>query len=410
MARRPRRRSNPWRILFLLVLIGIALYFNQVVVPATPPLFMPTPTLTRSPESFVNEAEKLYGEGKLTQAIAAYQQAIIADPNNPTLYVTLARVQIFAGQYEDALTNSQNALLKNPNNAMAHAVQAYAESFLGNHLEAEAAIKRSLELDANSALAHAYYAEILINKGDPDDFEKAAAESRLAKELDPNLLEAHRARGLVLINSGQDNLDEAIDELKAAVAENDKIADLHLVLGFAYRVKGENDLAVDELLAAYALNPKDADIPTEITFAYSNEGQFGKAAQYAEDAVKIDPTNPKLRGNLGVTYYKNNQLDEAIQQLALAVRGGSAPDGAAVEGMPLAYDKSAEYYWFYGFALAKRNRCAEAVPVFQALLAGVPDYDLAVENATAGLDLCKAGIETPASSTGEGTPEATEAP
>jgi tetratricopeptide (TPR) repeat protein len=410
MTRRPRKRSNPWRILLLLILIGVALYFNQVVVPATPPLFMPTPTLTRSPESFVNEAEQLYAEGKLAQAITAYQQAIIADPNNPTLYVTLARVQIFAGQYQDALINAQNALLKNPNNPTAHAVQAYAESFLGNHLEAEAAIKRSIELDPNSALSHAYYAEILINKADPEDFEKAANESRLAKELDPNLLEAHRARGLVLINAGQDNLDEAIDELKAAVAENDKIADLHLVLGFAYRVKGENDLAVDELLAAYALNPKDADIPTEITFAYSNEGQFGKAAQYAEDAVKIDPTNPKLRGILGEMYYKNNEMDEAIQQLALAVHGGNAPDGAIVEGMPLAYDKSAEFYWFYGFALAKRNRCAEAVPVFQALLTGVPDYDLAVENATAGLELCKAGIETPESGSAEGTPEVTATP
>jgi tetratricopeptide (TPR) repeat protein len=399
MARRQRKRSSPWRILLLLILIGVALYFNQVVVPATPALFMPTPTLTRSPESFVNEAEQLYNEGKLTQAIEAYQQAIIADPNNPTLYVTLARVQIFAGQYEDALTNAQNALLKNPNNPMAHAVQAYAESFLGNHLEAEGAVKRSLELDANNALAHAYYAEILINKGDPEDFEKAATESRLAKELDPTLLEAHRARGLVLINAGQDNLDEAIEELKAAVAANDKIADLHLVLGFAYRVKGENDLAVDELLAAYALNPKDPNIPTEITFAYSNEGQFGKAAQYAEDAVKIAPTDPKLRGNLGVMFYKNNELDQAIQQLALAVHGGTAPDGAVVEGMPLAYDRSAEFYWFYGFALAKRNRCAEAVPVFQALLSGVSDYELAVENATAGLELCKAGIETPEAGT-----------
>jgi tetratricopeptide (TPR) repeat protein len=210
----------------------------------------------------------------------------------------------------------------------------------------------------------------------------------------------------VLLNSGTENLDEAIDELKAAIAINDKIADLHLLLGFAYRLKGENDLAVDELLAAYALNPQDPDIPTEITFAYSNEGQFGKAAQYAEDAVKIDPTSPKLRGNLGVMYYKNNEMDKAIAELALAVRGGTDPDGVSVEGLPLDYGKVAEYYWFYGFALAKRNRCAEAVPVFQALVSGVPDYELAVENAIAGLELCKASLGTPEAT--EGTPEGEE--
>jgi tetratricopeptide (TPR) repeat protein len=396
MTRRPRRRSSPWRILLLLALIGVALYFNQVVVPATPPLFIPTPTPTRSPESFIADAEQYYNEGKLTQSIESYKQAILADPNNPSLYVTLARIQVFAGQYKEAITNTQNALLKNPNNPLAHAVQGWALSFTGDNLAAQAAIKKALELDPNSGLAHAYYAEILLNSGDLEDFDQAAAESRRAKDLDPNLLEVHRARGLVLVSSGTENLDQAIQELKAAIALNDKIADLHLNLGFAYRLAGENDLAVDELLAAYALSPTDSNIPTEIAFAYANEGQFGKASQYAEDAVKIDPTNPKIHGNLGIMYYRNSELDKAIPELALAVRGGTTTDGVVVEGQPLDYGKIAEYYWFYGFALAKNNRCAEAVPVFQALLTGVPDDELAVENAQAGLELCLVSIETPA--------------
>lgn len=403
MTRRPRRRSSPWRILLLLALIGVALYFNQVVVPATPPLFMPTPTPTRSPESFIADAENFYNEGKLTQSIEAYKQAILADPNNPSLYVTLARIQVFAGDYQEAITNTQNALLTNSNNPLAHAVQGWALSFSGEHLEAEAAIKKALELDPNSALAHAFYAEILLNKGDLEDFDQAAAESRRAKELDPNLLEVHRARGLVLVDSGIENLDQAIQELKAAIAINDKIADLHLNLGFAYRVAGENDLAVDELLAAYALSPTDSNIPTEIAFAYANEGQFGKASQYAEDAVKIDPTNPRMHGNLGIMYYRNSELDKAVPALALAVRGGTTTDGVVVEGQPLDYGKVAEYYWFYGFALAKNNMCAEAVPVFQALLSGVPDDQLAVDNATAGLELCLVSIETE-------TPEITPTP
>jgi len=372
-------------------------------VPATPPLFMPTPTPTRSPESFIADAENFYNEGKLTQSIEAYKQAILADPNNPSLYVTLARIQVFAGDYQEAITNTQNALLTNSNNPLAHAVQGWALSFSGEHLEAEAAIKKALELDPNSALAHAFYAEILLNKGDLEDFDQAAAESRRAKELDPNLLEVHRARGLVLVDSGIENLDQAIQELKAAIAINDKIADLHLNLGFAYRVAGENDLAVDELLAAYALSPTDSNIPTEIAFAYANEGQFGKASQYAEDAVKIDPTNPRMHGNLGIMYYRNSELDKAVPALALAVRGGTTTDGAVVEGQPLDYGKVAEYYWFYGFALAKNNMCAEAVPVFQALLSGVPDDQLAVDNATAGLELCLVSIETE-------TPEITPTP
>ena len=120
---RRKRRSSPWRILLLVGLIGILLYLNQVVVPATPPLFFPTPTPTRSPESFINEAEQFYNEGKLSLAIDAYKKGITADPENPALYVSLVRSQVFAGEYDAAIENTQNALLLNPNNPLAYAVQ-----------------------------------------------------------------------------------------------------------------------------------------------------------------------------------------------------------------------------------------------------------------------------------------------
>jgi tetratricopeptide (TPR) repeat protein len=395
MNKRPRKRSNPWRIAGLLILIGVLLYFNQVVVPAMPPLFIATTTPTRSPEAYVNEAEQYYKQGKLTQAIAAYKEAIAVDPYNTSNYVTLARIQVFAGQYQDAITNAQNALLKNPNNPLAHAVEGWALSFTGDSLAAEAAIKRALELDPNNALAHAYYAEILTSTGNFDDINKAIEESRVARQLDPSLLEVHRARGLVLLNTGQENLDEAISELKAAIALNDKIADLHLSLGYAYKLKGENDLAVEELLVAFALNPNDPTSLTEVSLAYANEGQFGKASQYAEQAMKVDESDPKLHGNLGVMYYRNQELSKAVNELALAVRGGVSDNGVTVEALPLDYGTVAQYYWFYGFGLAKTQRCPEAVPIFQALLSGVPDYQLAVDNAKAGLDLCMEFLNTP---------------
>ncbi len=232
-------------------------------------------------------------------------------------------------------------------------MQGWALSFQGEDLQAEAAAKKALELDPNNALAHAYYAEILLNKEDFGDLDKAIEHSKTARELDPSLLETHRARGLVLLNT--QNIDEAIDELKAAIAINDKIANLHLNLGYAYRVRGDNDLAVEELLTAFALNPSSPEAPTEISLAYANEGQFGKAAQYAEQSVKVDPANARLHGNLGVMYYRNQELDKAINEL-----------------------------------------CTEAVPVFQALLSGVPDYELAVENAQAGIALCQESLGTPA--------------
>jgi tetratricopeptide (TPR) repeat protein len=405
---RRTRRSNPWRIALLLILIGAGLYVNQFVVPAMPAPFLPTPTATFSPESFVNQAEQLYQEGKLAQAIEAYQQAIAVDPNNPANYIDLARIQVFAGQYEDAVVNAQNALLQNSGNSMAHAVEGWALGFTGDPLAAEASVRRAIEIDPNNALAHAYYAEILLNKSDPlafEDLEKASAESKIARDLDSSLLEVHRSRALVLLNFGTENLEEAISELKAAIAINDKISDLHLNLGYAYELLEENDLAVEELLMAYALNPNEAAALIEAARVYAKEGQFGKAVQHAEQALKVDPSNPRFHGFLGIMYYRNQELSKAIDELALAVHGGTTVDGIAVEGLPLDYGTIPQYYWFYGFALAKSNRCAEAVPIFQALLNGVQGDELAVENAQAGLELCMGVSETPGA---EGAAAATE--
>jgi tetratricopeptide (TPR) repeat protein len=385
---RRTRRVNIWRVLALLVLIAAGVYVNQVVVPEKGPLFIPTATPTRSPESFINQAQQYYQEGKLKLAMEAYKEAIYADPSNASNYVILARLQVFNGEYADAVTNAQNALLKNANNPLAHAVLGWALGFQEKYGEAELEIKKALALDPNSALAHAFYAEILVNQG--ADLDKAAEESKKAVNLDPTLLEVRRARGIVLLNT--QNLDEAVYEFQAALAINKNIADLHLYLGITYKALGEYDLAQESLLASYALNPTDTVALTELSRAFFADGRYPQAAQYAEEAIKVRPEDATLHGNLGIIYYKMADYGKAIPELAIAVRGGVAANGVTVEGIPLDYGRVEEYYWFYGFALARSNRCSEAVPIFQALLTGVPNDEIAVYNATEGLAVCRASI------------------
>jgi tetratricopeptide (TPR) repeat protein len=413
MTRRPQRRSSPWRILLLLGMVGAALYINRVVVPVTPAIGVPSPTPTQSAESYINRAQELYAAGKLTQAISAYQEAITVDPTNPSNYVELARLQVYTGEYDQAIENSQNGLLKNPDNPLAHAVMGWAYGFQEKYGEAELEIKKALSIDPNNALAHAYYAEILINQNDYNLFDKAIAESQTARDLDPSLLETHRARGIVLLNT--QNVEQAVEEFQTALTINKNIADLHLNLGLAYRLLQKFDLAQEALLAAYALNPTDTVALTELSRAFFADGRYAQAAQYAEEAVKVEPDDPRLHGNLGIMYYKAEDYDKAIGSLGTAIRGGTTSDGAVIEGLPLEYGRVEEFYWYYGFALARRSRCSEAIPVFQALLAGVPEDEIAVYNANEGLTMCAEQMGTPRPTetpegTPEGTPEATATP
>ncbi len=143
-----------------------------------------------------------------------------------------------------------------------------------------------------------------------------------------------------------------------------------------------------------------------------------RPSPFAEEAVKVEPSNPRLHGNLGITYYKMEEFDKAINSLGLAVRGGMTENNIAVEGIPLDYGRVEEYYWYYGFALTRNNRCAEAVPVFRSLITGVPNDEIAVYNANEGLIACQQGggaTSTPAADTttpeGQmGTPEPNTTP
>lgn len=389
--RKKRRRShaNPWRVLMLIMLIVTALYVNQIVVPATPPLFIPTPTITISPESFANQAENLYADGKLNQAIDAYKEAIGVDPTNSSYYVSLARIQILAGQYEDGLVNAEYALLRNPDNPIAHAMRAWALDFMGDFLEAEAVVKRALELDENNPVVHAVYAEILADSG---KFDRAAEESRIAIELDPTSLEARRARGYVLYVTN--NYELALEEYKTAASINPKIPNLFMMMGYIYAALGEYDMSVENFNQANALNPDDPTPEYEASRVYFTIGEFAQASQYAQQALADDPSNASLQGNLGAMYAKNGESIKAIDHLSLAVQGGATPNGEIVEGIPISYRvRVIEIYSLYGLTLARLNRCSEAIPVFQTMLGTVPDNEIAVYNANVGLELCQVGIQ-----------------
>jgi len=195
--RKKRRRSNPWRVLSLVVLIAIGVYFERVIVPTVPPLFIPEPTQTQSPVTFVAEAQAQFLAGKLEQAEQSYSRAIAVNPDEPAHYIELARLQVFQGKYEQAEENASNALLIDENSAMAYAVLAWAMDFNGKYNEAQTKIDYALVLDPNLALAHAYRAEILMDLG-LGNYEEALDSANTAVVLDSMMLEAHRALGYVL--------------------------------------------------------------------------------------------------------------------------------------------------------------------------------------------------------------------
>lgn len=393
-----RRRSNPWRVIALVLLVGAALYVNQIIVPATQPLFIPTPTPTRSPESFVADAEALLAEGRISPAIDAYYQAVRADPRNPSNYIILSRLLIYNARYDEAIENAANALLINPNNSMALALQGWAMGFNGEYFDATSTLNKAIAADPNNYAAYAYLAEVLAlqvqaGQDDLNTLDNAVQASRTAIDLSPNALESLRARGVVLELTG--NYEEAAVQYEAAINQNGNIADLHLALGRNYRFLTQYDKAIEEFNRANALNPSDPLPDTYISRTYLTVGEIAKAIQYAEQALKDNPTDPYMYGNLGTMYYNNDQYNEAIKYFRLGIQGGVSETGEVVEGLPLDSGRISEYYQYFGLALARNAVCGDAIGIAQLLKEGQSGDEYAVYNADEMINICQRFVENP---------------
>ena len=396
--RQPRRYTNIGRLLLLVIVAAFLIYVNKVVEPLSPNLFVPSPTPTISPETFLSQAESLAVQGKYSQALLEYQKAIQADPKNPAFYIAVARLNIFSGDYTQAVTNASNALLLGNTSSQAEALKGFALAFSGNFLEGEGSLKRAIELDGGNAFAYAYlsilYAQQIINgQGAIGNLDKAIEASHKAVAIAPNALETHWARGVVLEVTA--NYQEAIAEFEAATTQNNNIAELHMALGRNYRSLQKYDRAVEEFTRANALNPTDPNPVLNISRIYSEIGEFGKAVQYAEQAVVNATTDPFVYGNLGSMYWKNHQYDKALFALHLAVQGGTTPEGVPVQGLPLAVGRVGEYYYLYGLTLRNLGYCGEARQIARAVMQALPDDEIAIFNAQYILDNCPTNPAVP---------------
>ena len=392
-----RRKKRPnyfaWAVFGLVLLFGY--YFNQVYLPTQPNPFEATPTPTRSPESYVTEAEALFNDGKLFQSIEAYKEAIRSSPQDSTLYVALARVQVWVGQYEEAQTNAESALLLNSKNALAHGVRAWTLDFQGRNAEAMDAIEEAIAMDPNNALIQAYYVEILTDAGF-DNYPKAAEHSLIALALDPNLVETRRARAYIY--SATTGYEQATLELNEAIKINPNIPILHMELADNYRTLQAVDKAVTEYTLANTLNPSDPDPEYLISRTYAGVGDYAKAVQYAEQAMKDDPTSAKLHGNYGVMLYRNLRWSEAVEQLRISIYGGRTEDDREIVPLPLQADDrfSIEFHYTYGLALARENQCGEALQIVQALQSRVRSNEDAMAAADKTIEICQENLDNPA--------------
>ena len=385
------------------------------------PLFLPSPTPTRSADSFALEGDANFTAGNLDDSILAYQEALRVDPNNAAIWAKLARIQTYSSAFLitnpdkkarllEALDSARKAVELAPDDSTAHAILAFTLDWNANSsiysddldqvqkflVEAEQEAVRAQQLDNNNTLALAFYAEVLLDQQKWNQAEQYINLALQRPDAD-QLMDVHRVNAYLLETLGQYNL--AITEYDKAIALEPNFTFLYLRAGANYRrlaieIPNEDsarpvyERSLEYFEKAVRINDqigvKDPTPYLSIARTYSQLGEFFAAALNIQGALEFDPTNPDIYGQLGVVYFRSRNYEGSIYSLKCATYGCSGEDSCLGRGLEACNPdlgpeyteatipasaispSTVVYYYTYGSVLAALsrpadNKCGEAM-------------------------------------------------
>jgi tetratricopeptide (TPR) repeat protein len=404
--------------LYIIMILVCAWLIKGVRQGEIKPLFLPTPTPTRTAQSYALEGDAQFTAGQLDAAIAAYRSAVQVDSSNADVWAELARIQAYSSsllttdqekiqRLQDALDSINQAVSIAPEDSKVRAIRSFVldwnadPALIGSDkaqellTEANQDAVRALQLDSTNALALAFYAEISV---DQQNWTQGEQYIQQAVERGGDLMDVHRVYAYVLESLGQYN--QAIQEYDKAIALAPNLTFLYIRAGANYRrlafastIDSQQEELYNRSLDYFAkaarinqqINVKDPTPYLSISKTYSQMGQYFSAALNVQKALEFKPADPDIYGQLGIVYFKSRNYEGSIPALKCAVRGctpdescqarfggdscnpDQGEDGVQVQGLPLS-PSSVVYYYTYGSVLAALNRpqqnyCPEALNV-----------------------------------------------
>ena len=416
-------QSNVYRMfLWVVLLLGGVWMLQQLNQGDIQPLFLPTPTPTRTTDSYILEGDANFTAGNLDAAIRAYRNAVEVNPNDAQSWAKLARIQTYSSAFLitneekkarllEALDSATKATELAPDDSTVHAIRAFSLDWNANSnfysteevqdflREAESESLIALQLDSSNTLALVYYAEVLL---DQQKWDQAELTIQQAIAQDDTLMDAHRVYAAVLETFAQYNL--AITEWDKAIAIEPNFTFLYIRAGANYRILAfeiANRQGVEAARPTYeksleyfdkavrineALGIKDPGPHLSIARTYSQLGEFFIAARNVQTALEYQPTNADIYGQLGIVYFRSRNYEGSIFSLKCATYGCSGEDSCKGRGLERCFPDLNEnpvdvaglelspntivYYYTYGSVLSalsrpRDNKCGEAMDVMK---------------------------------------------
>jgi len=423
-------KINPFRIMLWIVLIlAVLSLLRSYETGAIKPFFMPTPTPTRTTNSYALEGEAHFVAGDLEKAISAYQQATREDPNNAQLWAELARIETYSSnllttsedqrvRLQDAMASVDQAKKVAPDDSMVRATRAFVLDWAANPVlnpdtstdllnEAKKEAVAAIQIDQTNTLALAYYAEILTDQQQLTQAAQYIQQAMQRQDAD-GLMDVHRIQAFVYETYGNYNL--AIQEYEKAAQIAPNLTFLYIRIGVIYRHLQLYDKALETFQIAARRNDQlgitDPTPYMALANTYVQMGQFLAAALNVRKALDLNPTTPAVYAQLGIVYFHSRNYEGAIPAFECALQGCTPEKSCEVrqcdaateapitiKGMPLD-SETAVYYYTYGSVLSglhvagQDDYCIRALDILGQVGAKFASDQTIMGIVKAGEDIC----------------------
>ena len=225
---------------------------------------------------------------------------------------------------------------------------------------------QAIKGDSRFALAYAGLADASLDMYDltKDSLwtEKALGAAKQALRLNEKLPEVHFVLGSVYRETGKTN--ESIAELKRALELAPNSDDAYRRLGYAYLAIGRKEEAIQAELKAVQVNPYYFLNYNYLGQAYLETGESEKAIEQFKKVVDLEPDNASGYINLGAAYISQGHWNDSIAPLQKAQQ----------------LEPSQEAFGNLGVAQFYLGKYHEAVQSFEKAVALNPNQQQAVGN------------------------------
>ena len=275
----------------------------------------PTNTLARS-----RLANLLAQEGRLEEAVEAYQELLRISEIEPSGWENMASALLLLDRTEEALAITERAVAEAPWYRELQVLRGEALEKAGRLDEALLAYEKAIELRPEVPDNHWRHGSVALELGDEETAERDFRESLTQ---DPSFEEGRTALVRLLSRSGRAAEALAVAEEGEADSEMARVA-----LSEAYLASGRFDEARAILEEVTRTNPDNSQALALLGPVYGRSGELEKASSALERVMALGVGAPDVRRNLALVYTRQGKTHAAIAQLRAA--SVDAPENAAI--------------------------------------------------------------------------------